>query len=245
MMCAFPLVGLVLGAACAGFILLCGYWELPDAVRALGLTLIPLALTGGIHLDGLADTADALASRAEPERMRAILKDPRVGSFGVIALIVYLVSVFALALALPAELTVRQTILFGWGFVYSRTLSAAAVLNFPNGSDGLNKTFSDSASKGARKLMNVIVSAAIVITVCLPALTLHEAYMPFRNASAVLRFIGIMTPLAAVPVLLYTYLSRTAKRRFGGMSGDLAGWFLCRCEAAYLAVFALGMTFWK
>ena len=53
-------------------------------LQAAGFTLLPVVVTGGIHLDGFGDTLDALASHAEPERKREILKDPRAGIFAVI-----------------------------------------------------------------------------------------------------------------------------------------------------------------
>lgn len=63
-MCAFPLVGLVLGALWWCWAALCCRLALPELLRGAGLCLLPVAVTGGIHLDGYADTSDALASHA-------------------------------------------------------------------------------------------------------------------------------------------------------------------------------------
>ena len=57
-MCAFPLIGLVIGAAWC----VCGALPLPGLARAAGFALVPAWVTGGIHLDGYADTCDALSS---------------------------------------------------------------------------------------------------------------------------------------------------------------------------------------
>ncbi|RMH50453.1 MAG: adenosylcobinamide-GDP ribazoletransferase [Zetaproteobacteria bacterium] len=83
----FPLVGLTLGAlswiAAASLSLLgADPW-----VGALALILLWLAFTGGLHLDGAADLADALgAAHRDPTRLQAVLKDPHIGSFGATAL---------------------------------------------------------------------------------------------------------------------------------------------------------------
>ena len=63
-MCAFPLIGLV----CGGLWCLCGVLPLPDMARAAAFCLVPVAVTGGIHLDGYADTSDALLSYGDREK---------------------------------------------------------------------------------------------------------------------------------------------------------------------------------
>ena len=66
-LCAFPLVGVVIGIAWWAWAAVCGVLEFPALLRAAGFCLLPMAITGGIHLDGYADTSDALASCASPE----------------------------------------------------------------------------------------------------------------------------------------------------------------------------------
>ena len=71
-LCAFPLVGAVIGCLWWGWEALCVRLALPELLRAAGLCLLPAAATGGIHLDGYADTCDALASHSSPERRQEI-----------------------------------------------------------------------------------------------------------------------------------------------------------------------------
>ena len=86
----FPLVGFVIGLAlCAMDWLLTPLFGHP--LRALLLVLILTALTGALHLDGVADTADALGAGRNRERALQILRDSRIGSFGAIALFFVLV----------------------------------------------------------------------------------------------------------------------------------------------------------
>ncbi|WP_163559588.1 adenosylcobinamide-GDP ribazoletransferase [Halomonas sp. NO4] len=83
---SYPLVGLVLGALLAGAAaLLAG--ALPVPLLALALLSLWVALSGGLHLDGVMDVADALGSNATLEKRWAIMKDPQVGSFGILALV--------------------------------------------------------------------------------------------------------------------------------------------------------------
>ena len=70
-LCAFPLVGAVCGLLCGGWAALLGVLHAPDLLLAGGICLIPVLVTGGIHLDGFADTSDALASCAPPEKKPA------------------------------------------------------------------------------------------------------------------------------------------------------------------------------
>ena len=67
-LCAFPLVGAVCGGLWWGWAWMCGWLGAPELLRGAGFCLIPALVTGGIHLDGCADTWDALASCAPPEK---------------------------------------------------------------------------------------------------------------------------------------------------------------------------------
>jgi adenosylcobinamide-GDP ribazoletransferase len=90
----YPLVGLLLGLSLAlAAWLLAG---LPTALCSALLLVMWVLLTGGLHLDGLADSVDAWAGgQGDPERMLAIMKDPRSGPIGVVALVLLLLVKFA------------------------------------------------------------------------------------------------------------------------------------------------------
>ena len=85
----FSLVGALLGAMLYGMCLLldlAGFDSWPEA-KALGAVLVVAVLTRGMHLDGLADAADGLFSMTDKTRTLEIMKDSRIGTFGVLALI--------------------------------------------------------------------------------------------------------------------------------------------------------------
>ena len=126
-LCAFPLVGVVIGLLSFGWGKLCMTLALPDLLRGAGYCLIPVLSTGGIHLDGYADTWDALSSHAGIEKKQEILKDPHLGAFAGIRLCMYFAASLALWCALP-ELNVFCLLgLYG----QSRCLSGIALMSFP------------------------------------------------------------------------------------------------------------------
>lgn len=94
----YPLVGLLLGGIVASVGLLLQA-VLPTPLLALLLLSVWVALSGGLHLDGWMDVADAVGSNAPLEKRWAIMKDPHVGSFGILALVFLLLWKGALLLA--------------------------------------------------------------------------------------------------------------------------------------------------
>lgn len=207
LLAAFPLVGIVIGGLCWGWAVLCGWLSLPDIMRGAGLTLLPVLITGGIHLDGYADTWDALSSHAPPEKKREILNDPRLGAFAAIHLCGYFVAQFALWTALPRY----DGTLFLLLFSLSRTLSALAVVSFPLAKNtGLAHAFAAAADKGKLKILLTALTVFLGGGLCLRGLD------------------GGVTALAVLGV--FAYYRSMAEKQFGGLSGDLAGWFLQTAE---------------
>ena len=216
LLAAFPLVGTVIGGLCWGWVVLCGWLSLPDIMRGAGLTLIPVLVTGGSHLDGYADTWDALSSHAPPEKKQEILQDPRLGAFAAIRLCCYFTADFALWTALPRY----DGPLFLLLFCLSRTLSGLSVAAFPLAKDtGLAHNFAKAADKKKLRIFLSLLTVLLAAGMCL------------RGPD------GAAVVLSALCV--FVYYSRTAKRQFGGLSGDLAGWFLQTAELWMLGVVCL------
>lgn len=215
LLCAFPLVGLVNGLGWWIWAILCQALRLPVLLQAAGLCLIPVAVTGGIHLDGYADTSDALASYASPERRQEILKDSHCGAFAVIRVCTYFAGNFALCGALTLDR--RALCCMGVAFVFSRALSGFAVASFPMAKDtGLAHTFATTADKVRVRWVLGMVALLAGGMLC------------FFGGVA-----GVAMILAAAAV--FGYYAHTAKKKFGGISGDLAGWFLQKAEFWMLA----------
>ena len=202
-MCAFPLIGIVLGGLCALWAWLCQRLALPVIIQGAGLTLLPVLVTGGIHLDGYADTWDARSSHASPERRAEILKDPHIGTFAVIRLCVLFVIRFALWCSMPKYDPVAVTAVF----CLSRTLSGLSVAAFPLAKNtGLVHTFATSAHRA--NVRRVLLALAVLLTMVLA----------FRGLSGVV--------CAAAGWAVFGRYYRLTVAEFGGLSGDLAGWFL-------------------
>ena len=185
-----------------------------SVLRAAGLCLLPVLVTGGIHLDGFADTCDALASCAPLEKKQQILADPHCGAFAVIRLCSWFLACFALWTQLPDG---RALMALAIGQVLSRALSGYAVARFPLAKNtGLAHTFATAADRAfAGRFLAVLAGVCVA-------------------AQAVLaKGPGIGAALAAL-LCLWRYRA-VAQKQFGGISGDLAGWFLTRCELWQLA----------
>lgn len=210
MMAFFPLVGVVIGGAEYGWLLLAHHLQLGAFFTAAVAAAIPAFLSGGIHLDGFCDTMDALASKAPPERMLEILKDSRAGAFAVIGCCVY----FLLYAGAMSELAAAPAAFLpvALGFALSRSLSGLSVVCFHKAKkDGLVRTFSQEAKK-----KRVMAALAVWAVVCTAALLL------------------ISLPVGAGVLLAsggsFWYYKSMAYRKFGGTTGDLAGWYLQVCE---------------
>ena len=217
-LCAFPLVGVVCGAAAGVWGWMCAAWDLPVLLRAGVFCLLPVWITGGIHLDGFADTSDALASYGDKEKRLSILKDSHCGAFAVIRLCGWFVLDFALWGTL--DLSPRAVGCVQIGYVLERAISGWAVASLPLAKhSGLAYTFSTAADR--QRVKNILTGVILVLSMLLVGVG---------------RIWGWAMLAAALAALWrYTVVSR---RDFGGITGDLAGWFLQRCELWMLAALA-------
>ena len=214
MMCWFPAIGLVIGLLLALWAWLAGTLGFGATLTGAGFALIPLAVTGGIHLDGFCDVVDALSSHAEPERKRQILHDPHIGAFAAIGAGAYLLAYAALASDLV--LSWQTMLLVGGLHVLSRCFSGMATLLFPkNAGEGMLAAFHDAGHGWAP-----VVALVVVLLAC-------AGLMIWANAVPAI-------VMLAVGLVCFAGLRPFADRQFGGMSGDVAGFFLQTAELAML-----------
>lgn len=221
-MCFFPLVGAVIAALTVGWNYLAEYLAIGLPLRTAGDVLLPVLVTGGIHLDGFLDTMDALHSYQPMERKLEILKDPHVGSFATISGI----CLFVLNLGLWSELSQTGVCILSGGYVLSRCLSGLSVAVFPCAKNtGLAAAFQDAAHQ---KMTAVICSMEFL---CGAA-----ALMLYRLLGAVC--------LAAGALLAMCWYWQLSKRQFGGITGDLAGWYLQVSECVMAVTVLIGDKLW-
>ena len=213
-LCAFPLVGVVIALLSFGWGKLCTALALPELLRGAGYCLLPVLTTGGIHLDGYADTWDALASHAGIEKKQEILKDPHLGAFAAIRLCMYFVAVLALWCALP---NVNVFCLLGL-YGLSRCLSGIALLSFPlREGSGLARSFAEAAER--TKARRILTGAALVF-------------------GGLLGIGGAILSTVAAVAVFWRY-RRLCEKEFGGLAGDLAGWFVQTAELWMLGMLAV------
>lgn len=218
-LCWFPVVGAAAGVLLAGWLALAGLLHLGPVLRGAVALLIPAALSGGIHLDGFCDTCDALGSHQSREKKLEILKDTHAGAFAILCCGLYLILFFAAWCEVdPAGNTLWVLAL---GPVLSRSLSGLAATSWKNArGTGLLATFTAPMDgKWARILLMLWVLAAAGGMLWLDPLT---------GGAAVLA--------AFLTCIYYRVLSC---HQFGGITGDLAGYFLQLCECAMVLGVAL------
>ncbi len=210
---AWPLVGLILGllaAALAATLLALG---LPPGPAAAA-TLVGLALlTGAIHEDGLADSADGLLGGRTPERRLEIMKDSRIGSFGALALMLVTLAAWSALSALMAQGT--QTAALIVACALSRAPMAVLMAALPPARpSGL------SATTG-RPSPRIAALAALIAALIALVLLAGRAFAPMLAA-----------------FLLCALLALTARRLIGGQTGDILGCAQQLCFAAILSLLA-------
>lgn len=216
MLCALPLVGAAIALALCVWYGLCQWLAVGSVLYAVGLTLLPVGISGGIHMDGFCDTVDALSSHALPERKREILKDSHAGAFAIIYASAYLLLYAGLCTEL--ERSWRAVVIVGVQHVFARALGGLAGVAFPgSSSEGLLAAFRDGAGKKAALLLTLWCA------VCAGGLI---ALSPVS---------GVVCALAGGGLLWD--LRRMSQREFGGMSGDLAGYLMTLAEVVLLACF--------
>jgi adenosylcobinamide-GDP ribazoletransferase len=158
-------------------------------------------------------------SRAPAERKREILKDPHAGAFAVIGAAAYLLLYFGIASELPDK--PQTPLLLLLTYVMCRVLSALSVLLFPrNEGKGLLASFRESADRTV---------SVVVLSVFFAA---AAAGLAAAGGAAGLVMLG-----GALVCVGYLYFM--SRRSFGGMSGDLAGFFLQIAELTMLAAIIL------
>jgi adenosylcobinamide-GDP ribazoletransferase len=214
-----PLAGAAIGGAAWGWQMLCRALGFGPVLFAAVAALLPVLVTGGIHMDGYCDTVDALAAQKDKARALEILKDPHTGAFAVIWLCVYLLACFA---ALHELFLRGGDAGLGFAYILSRCFAALNALTMPNArKDGLLAAFTQKADRG------MAAAVLALFAVCGSAGLLWAG--PYRAA------VGL-----ALCVAVTAWYRRMAKKRFGGATGDTTGYHLQITELALLAGLLIG-----
>ena len=204
----FGVVGVLIGAVAAAVHTATQPVFGAAVAGALAVTTM-VALTGGLHQDGLADCADALGVRGSRERRLDVMREPTIGTYGALALILW----GALLIASLVELAPRQA---AWALVTAASAGRLAALlharwTAPARRDGLGAAFTPSWPA-------VLITGATATAVA--ALAVEE-----RAAAAIL-----------AAVLASAVVSLWARRTLGGRTGDTLGAAVVLAEVAVVLV---------
>ncbi|GAA5214752.1 adenosylcobinamide-GDP ribazoletransferase [Streptomyces thinghirensis] len=229
MLCA-PLAGLAVGlvAAAAGVLLL--FLGAGSLLAAVVTAAVPAVLTRGLHLDGLADTADGLGSGKPAEDALRIMKQSDIGPFGVLALVfVLFAQVAALAQAYDGSWARGALAAVVSATAARLALTLAARSGVPAARpEGLGAAVAGVVPTGGALAVTAVVTAAGAAAGALlgPYDGLHDA---------------IRTALAALcAVAVAELLLRHCVRRFGGVTGDVFGGVAETAATTALVVLVLG-----
>ncbi len=212
-LCFFPLVGVVIGGLLILWHFLCELLGFNTIIFAAIATFIPILVTGGIHMDGFCDTVDALSSYQPTQKKLEIMKDPTCGAFAVIKTVLY----FIITFALYTQVDINGIYIISIGFVLERALSGMSIVTFKKATgSGLASTFSSNANK-----VKVAITLIIYALIC----------------GVSMSYIDVKTGLFAIvfALIAFIYNKIIAYKNFGGITGDVAGYFLQICEIFILA----------
>lgn len=216
-----PAVGWLVGLWAAAIVLGCNYLlaEHPMLpwVAAVLSTVGTLCITGGFHEDGLADVADGLGGHLPAERALEVMKDSRVGAYGVMALCMGLIAKVVFVALLVHIHVAAAALLLCSIHVLSRAAPLALMQQLPHVSlPATSKTlYIAGQALGWRGLVTGLLW-------CVPALVALHIYL---GAFLVLLLLGICTAVTA-------YMGWRFHRRLGGMTGDCLGATQQMCELA-------------
>ena len=180
--------------------------------------VLPLAISGGFHADGFMDTMDALHSYRDRERKLEILKDSHIGAFAVICFVMYeLIYLGAVSMITEKE----QILVLAAGFFLSRTLSGIGVVSLRCAkTNGMLYQFASEAHR------RVVLTALYLQLVLCVGLMLAVSVKTGALA-------------CAAAGLTYAYYRQKSYREFGGITGDLAGYFVTLCEGVMAVLVAV------
>lgn len=221
-LCFFPAVGALIGAVIFGWYKLCSHFDIGNIMFLMITIIIPILITGGFHIDGFMDTMDALSSYQSRERKLEILKDSHIGAFCVICLGVYMLMLIGFMSEIDNDKAVKVLCVCP---VISRALSGISVVCFkPASNKGMLHTSESTAHKTIVKIFlafEVILSMILMIII--------------SPIFALLSILG--------QILSFIYYYFLSYKQFGGITGDLAGFFVVICEFISVAMVSVGCIF--
>lgn len=239
----FPGVGVVVGALVVALTAALMAWLPPSPfaplVAAVLGTVLSVMVTGAFHEDGLADVADGLGGSYDRDRALVIMKDSRVGAFGVLAVVLALLAKVAL-LALIGSVSAHWMLLGIFAaHVVSRTWPLLLIRLMPHVGDAAgskSKPLADQISGGSLLAAGIWCFGALALVVASQAAMVSGADVGFVLALVQPLTLGILAS-----ALAWAYMGRLLWRRLQGFTGDGLGATQQVCEIAFYLGVALAL----
>jgi adenosylcobinamide-GDP ribazoletransferase len=198
----FPLVGLLIGALLA---LIAANQLFSADLTAFLVLLAWIVITGGLHLDGLADSCDGLFMTAAPERRLEIMKDPRAGAWAVVGVVMVLLGKWLALREIQPIMLLVPPVVGRWAIVI-------AAWGFPNARpSGMGSYFREGLG-----YKQVVIASIIALTIIPPLIRFQEP---------------MLLAFLVVPVIVVISARWAAARLGGGLTGDVYG---ALCEGTEL-----------
>ncbi|WP_422487025.1 adenosylcobinamide-GDP ribazoletransferase [Gudongella sp. DL1XJH-153] len=209
-----PFIGIIIGCIAALPIIM--LHSTSKMIASLLSILVIATFTGGLHLDGLADTFDGFLSGRKRDRVMEIMKDSTLGSFGALALIFLILSKFVAVYELPASAWIAIPL----SLANARLVAGYVILAKKNArEDGLGVLFKSSVAG-----KNIIMAGIIYIGIIM-----------FINPWYILPLAGSL--VVGEAMTLWSY------KKIDGLTGDVYGAIIELCEVASMIIF-WGVTVW-
>lgn len=213
-------IGGVIGLVSYGLFMLFRLTAVPFMARVLLYALVPLIITGGFHMDGYMDVEDALKSYKSPEEKLEILKDPHIGAFAVIRLVIYGMIYLAFLSIIVSFENTEYLYLYFVIFFLSRALCAAYSLKLKHAKkSGMLHMETEKTTKV--DVGFCIIEAVVALEIC--------AYINIWGALV----------MALVCLAHFFFYKKRAYKEFGGVSGDTTGYSIVTLEEALVVAIAL------
>lgn len=213
-------IGIVIGLISWGLHFLLECISLPLICEIILYSLIPLLITGGFHVDGYMDVQDALKSYKSAEEKLEILKDPNIGAFAIIRLLIY-VLIWGGAMAVICDS--KNEVCFAVYFVIffmARAISAMASIRLKH------------AKKEGMLNMETQSSTNVDFYGCMFEALVAVIFVAIINWKMAIA-------LAIVAVGHFIYYRRLCYKQFGGITGDTAGFYITTLEECFLVAIAI------
>lgn len=199
------------------------YFDVSPLFLAFTIVLIGIVLSGGLHLDGFADTSDAFFSYRNQDKRHEILDDPRIGAFGTMALLFLIVG----KIVLLAEIITQNGMKWEWLVVIPFLARATMVCYFlitPEAKDKGLAAFFKKRFHSQALLIAIWISIAIAV-----------GFIVIVGGDVLVA----ITTLVALFICAHAYKLWT-KKHFGGVTGDVSGAFVEGMEVIlWLLIFVL------